>query len=458
MILAIDCGSTNHKVALFDEKLRRLSTCSTPVAYTVRNAERVEFEPEKIWQDTLSLIRQACVTAQVQPRQITTISLASQAQTFTLIDAQGEAIVPFLSWADKRAEEESAELTERMGAGFHRHCSFSAPLAQLQVSKLLWFARRLAPGLLARTRVVSLPSFLAFRLAGVRGSDSNLAAMSGLYSLAKAGWWTEALSACSMRGEDCECLVEAGTPIAARARCPELGLAPGLRVVFAGNDQTAGAYANGIKAENLVVTLGTALVAYRLAGDTAGPFSAAGCWGPFPGGGFYELVTRDEGCAALDWAVAQSSPGDDPGFLKRAARAPCGSALFYPQRVPFRDAWVGPVDRAGRARAVFEGISFSLRELVEQMPPLGNGRSTVTAIGGGSASPWWLEMLANILNRPVRRGQGDILLGAAMLARPGIEPALDADAVCFVPELKRVEEYEQVYQQWQQRAPTMAKV
>ena len=349
MILAIDCGSTNHKVALFDENLTRLAARSAPVAYTVRDAERVEFEPEKFWRDTCLLVRQVCAAARIQSRQITTVALASQAQTFTLLNTEGEPIVPFLSWADKRAQEESAELTQRMGALFHHHCSFPTPLPQLQVSKLLWLARRLAPALRARTRVMPLPAFLARRLAGLHCTDSNLAAMSGLYSLAKEAWWPEALSTCSLEAEHCGQVVEIGTAVPAAAACADLDLSPELRIVFAGNDQTAGAYGTG--AEGLVLTLGTALVAYRFAGATAGPLQEAGCWGPYPGGGFYELMTRDEGCAALDWAVAKMMPGNEAGFVELAASAPCGGALFYPQRIHTPDAWVGSADPAARARA-----------------------------------------------------------------------------------------------------------
>lgn len=457
MILAIDCGSTNHKVALFDECLRRLSGCSALVTYTIRDAERVEFDPERIWQDTLSLIVRTCAAARVQPQDITTIALTSQAQTFTLVDAHGKAIVPFLSWADQRAQEESVELKARLGGQFHQHCSFPAPIPQLQVSKLLWLARRLPALHRPGVSVASLPAFLALRLGGVRCADSNLAAMSGLYSLARKTWWSEALSACCLVEENLGAVVEPGTDIPVRTRCAELELSPELRLVFAGNDQTAGAYANRIAAETLVVTLGTALVAYRFVGLAPGPFQPDGCWGSFPGGGFYELLTRDEGCAALDWAVAQIRPGNETGFMQLAASASCGRALFYPRRIRQRDAWTGSDDPASRARAVLEGICFSLRELVEALAPPSAARQTVIAIGGGSASLFWLQMLADVLNRPVRRGRGDIPLGAAMLARPGIEPADDVEVVWFIPDLKQVADYAQLYHQWQQRAPTMTK-
>ena len=55
-------GDDARLVALFDENLERRADCPIPVAYTVRDATRVEFDAEKIWQDTLMLIRQACAS------------------------------------------------------------------------------------------------------------------------------------------------------------------------------------------------------------------------------------------------------------------------------------------------------------------------------------------------------------------------------------------------------------
>lgn len=454
MILAIDCGSTNHKVALFDERLRRLSGGAAPLAYTIRNAERVEFDPEKIWQDTISLMAQACAAARVSPRNITTIALASQAQTFTLLDAGGRAIIPFLSWADRRARAEAIELKASLGDQFHQHCSFPAPLPQLQISKLLWLARRWPALRRSHVSVASLPAFLALRLGGVRCADSNLAAMSGLYSLASKTWWPKALAACFLPEENIGPVVEPGREMPVRTRCAELELSSELRLVFAGNDQTAGAYANCIDADTLTVTLGTALVAYRFAGSSPGPFPAAGCWGPFPGGGFYELLARDEGCAALDWAATQITQGDEIGFMQFAASAQPGRAFFYPRRIHRRDAWTGAGDPASRARAVLEGICFSLRELVEALASPAAARQAVTAIGGGSANSSWLQMLADVLNRPVRRGRDDVPLGAARLARPGIKPPDDGEPVWFIPDLKQAENYLQLYRQWQQHAPS----
>ena len=299
---------------------------------------------------------------------------------------------------------------------------------------------------------MSLPSFLAWQLAGLHSTDTNLAAMSGMYSLQEQSWWTGGLAASGWAKEDCGQVVAPGEPVPTECQCIELNLSPELEIVFTGNDQTAGAFANGIRDGGLVLTLGTALVAYRFAGNQAGPYSAAGWWGIYPGGGYYELMARDEGCNALDWAVEQTMPGQEAEFFRLATTAPVGSASFFPQLMHTPEAWIGSPGIAAKARAVLEGISFSLRELVEGMAANRGAKETISVIGGGSANPFWLAMLANVLNRPIRRGHGDNLLGAAMMARPAVTPKTINVADCFLPDTHRVEEYECVFQAWQQHA------
>lgn len=454
MILAIDCGSTNHKVALFDERLQRLAACSLPVAYASREPGRTEFDPEKIWQDTVTLIRQVCAAAKTTLLQIETIAIAAQAQTFTILDNAGHPLLPFISWMDKRAGAESVELVQRLGRGFHHHCGFPAPMPQLQLTKLLWLSRNQPRLLKNAAEIVSLPGFLALRFAGLNRIDANLAAMSGLYSLAFNDWWPAALETVGLKREQLGGLVKVGDAVAARNVCYELCLAPQLRIVFAGNDQTAGAYANAVHSGQLVLTLGTALVVYRCAGKTSGPYHQNSCWGPYPGNGYYELTTRDEGCAALDWAVSKMMAGDKTGFMKHAESAPAGAAYFYPQRMHAESAWVGSNDSAARARSVLEGICFSARQLIEDGLGIGLRGDPVIVIGGGSQSRFWLQIAADVLNCPVGRGKGDILLGAAMMACPGAKAPIPQEETVVMPDPRAAEACERIYRAWQHQTPS----
>ena len=457
-ILAMDCGSTNFKTALFDGRLRRTAEHAAPVVYLVWDAPKVAFDAERIWQTAVELIQRTCRTAGVKPGQIGRIALTSQAQTFALFDDSGAALTPFISWIDTRAANQAEQLQERFGHAFHTHCSFASSMPELHVAKMLWL-RQNAPELLDRAKsVLPLPTWLAGRLGGVNALDHNLAAMSGLYSLRSGGYWPQALQVCAIDERQLPALIDVGVPVRARTPCPELDLSGDLEIVFAGNDQTSGAFANGCRLGEIVATLGTALVAYRYAGDRRGPYTEKGCWGPYPGGGFYELAVRSLGCAALDWAREQLMPHDDvEGFVAcaRSARRDDESpdsahdaVRFYPERMGTLGAWSGPQDRARRALAVLEGIGFAMRQLIFQDLQSEVGLTGITVIGGGSKSDFWLQLLAHILDCPVRRGHGDSLLGAAMMALPGVVPPQSSTLDAFFPDESGARYYRERYRVW----------
>ena len=476
-MLALDCGSTTFKGALFDVECGCVAEAEVSVPYlaqsgAVRDQARVELDPDAVWQTALELILNLCSRAAVGPGDIIRIALTSQAQTFVLLDAAEQPLTPFLSWLDTRAGPEVMdEIADKLGtgAGFHAHCSFAPPPAELQLAKVLWL-RRHAPTLLDRARhISSLPSYLTRRLAGIDALDPNLAAMSGLYSLREEDWWPDALALCGVARGQLPTLVPLGAPLKARRPCPELKLSPDLEVVFAGNDQTAGAFGNGCRERELVVTLGTALVAYRVAGATPGPYSPAGCWGPYPGGGYYELAVLSEGGLALNWAQEQLLPGEPVAAFMALAQGGVfpftgthiSGPLFYPTKMGTAGAWLTPgageqPTPAQLALSVLEGLGFALRRLIVRDLGLtpGDGFEAVTAVGGGSRSDLWLQLLAHILGRPVRRGTGNALVGACRMATPDAPAASGAGvpapeaAATFHPDPALIRHYRARYTDW----------
>lgn len=421
LILSVDCGSTNLKAALFDSALNRVAEHSVSVEYSLDDGVKVEFLAGSALSSWRVLLDSVCSAAGVAREAISCVTFTSQAQTFAFTDAHGQALTPFYSWMDRRAEGEAARLSLEFGSSFHEHCSFAPPIPQLQLAKVLWLHEHLGGDLPPDARLVFLPGYFAMDLGIDNVTDSNLAAMGGLYSLREGGWWDEALSLCGLSASQLPKVVEVGEGI--RIGEGTSGFADGCAVVLAGNDQTSGAFANACREGGMVVTLGTALVVYRYAGEEPGPYHAGACWGPYPGGGYYELATRVEGCRALDWAREKLMAGRSAAAFDQAAQDVLGEhgipadewCLFYPQRIGGDGAWCGSGTLGERAHAVLEGIAFLLRHLVETELETNRIPSEITVTGGGSHSTLWLQLLADILGYPVRPGAGDSLLGAAMM-------------------------------------------
>jgi xylulokinase len=131
---------------------------------------------------------------------------------------------------------------------------------------------------------------------------------------------------------------------------------------------------------------------------------------------FHDTLAPDRGYADLDGAAG-------------AVPAGANGLVFLPyltgERTPHPDptargAFVGLTVRHGLghlARAVMEGVAFGLRDMVELMPST-LGIEEVRVAGGGARSPLWVQIIADVLDRPVRvMGTYEAAAhGAAMLA------------------------------------------
>ncbi|MEI8313263.1 MAG: FGGY family carbohydrate kinase, partial [Verrucomicrobiota bacterium] len=405
----------NMKAAVYSSDGLRLADASSPLPYTIRSNSRVELSPDAVNDCFRGLLRDLCRKAGVSLRDIRKVSFTSQAQTFTVLDPSGHAQGPFLGWADARATQEASELQEILGDEFHSRSGFPSVKPTHMISKVLWWKR--AHGLPAGLRVVSLPSYLAMQLGATQRTDTNLAAMSGFYSIPDGTWCPRALMATGIKADQLGGLVKIGEVLPANPHSQGSEFAPDLEVVMAGNDHTAGAVGSGCSAGRSILTLGTAGVLYRHAGNHPGPYSPRGLWGPYPGGGHYELLVLNHACSALDWADDFLHGGvDSMRFIRsmRQAQVREDSVLFYPDNWGSAQAWEGEGTLEEKAYAVLEGIGFALRQLAGE--DFCTREGNIVVLGGGSRLDEWVQLVANIFDRQLVRTVRDGLDGAASIA------------------------------------------
>ncbi|HEX2754273.1 MAG TPA: FGGY-family carbohydrate kinase, partial [Candidatus Limnocylindrales bacterium] len=88
------------------------------------------------------------------------------------------------------------------------------------------------------------------------------------------------------------------------------------------------------------------------------------------------------------------------------------------------------------ARAVFEGCTFGLRDIVDRFAELGLGEGEIRVVGGGSRSDLLLQMKADVTGKPVRRvvHPEATALGATMIGAvvAGTFASLDEAATALV--------------------------
>ena len=155
---------------------------------------------------------------------------------------------------------------------------------------------------------------------------------------------------------------------------------------------------------------------------------------------------------------------------KSACAAPAGSRglIFLPYLIGERCPYADPAARGGFiglglhhgrseiTRAILEGVVFSLRDVFELMGTMGNSITEIRTSGGGSLSPLWRQIQADIFQCPVTTvsgsGEGGAY-GAALVAGVGVGIWRDVkEAVKIIkietetlPEVKNKGIYENLY-------------
>lgn len=423
MILAVDFGSTSFKAGVFDAGLRCVGQAAERLTYHFDSGGTIEFEVDEAERCFQAAVAGALKAAGTPASKIAAVGFTSQAQTFTILDPGGKALLPFISWQDARGDAACAALKAdaRMSA-FGDHSSFGELLGALQVAQLRRIRDTDGGKLASANRVIHLPSYFLWRLTGSQAVDENLAAMSGLYSLPQHAWWPAAMESAGITVNQLSTVVPTGAVAGTTTDSAKTWALPrGLPVVLAGNDQTAGAFAAGIHRDNSwLITLGTAQVVYAV--DRSMPRPAPGqVRGPYPGNRFYRMGADSCGGSVINWVeTILAGCETDAGFFAAAAKAAPGCrGLVFEADVPSgQGSWQhlglhhGPGEMA---RAVVESLCRRMVALVRNLDlPAASGR--VWVAGGGSQALVWRESLGKALGLQIEPTDATPLAGAAAMA------------------------------------------
>lgn len=372
------------------------------------------------------------------------IGLSGQMHGATLLDAAGQVLRPCILWNDTRSAAQAAALDGT--AGFRKKTGnivfpgFTAP-------KLAW-VRDNEPEVFAKVAKVLLPKdYLRLWLTGDHVAEMSDAAGTSWLDVGARAWDADLLAATGLGLEHMPRLVE-GADISGALRAgvaARFGLREGVPVAGGGGDNAASAVGVGaVTPGQGFVSIGTSGVLFVATdGFSPDPETAVHTFCHAVPETWHQMGVILSAADALNWWVRIA--GDRAAALTEATgplTAP-GKAVFLPylggERTPHNDAAVRGhllnLDHAASqidlTRAVMEGVSFAFADCLMALQATGTGVDRLLAVGGGSNSHTWLEMIATTLGIPLDLPQdGDFggAFGAARLGRMAVTGDLAAPA------------------------------
>ena len=488
-VIGIDGGTESLRATVFDLAGRRIA--SSVAAYPTRflAGTRVEQDPVAWWSALGLAVRQAVAESGVAACAIEALCAATTCCTVVALDPQGRPLRPALLWMDVRAAQEADLVLATGDCALAINGAGAGPVsAEWMIPKALWLARHEPETFRAAHTICEYQDFLTLRLTGRRAASLNNASIRWHYR-SDAGGWPDGLLAALDLGElrakwPSEVLAPGAIigPLTAAA-ADHLGLPQTVHVVQGGADALIGMIGLAVaRPGQLALITGSSHLQFAV-GRTAA--HVPGLWGTYQDAVYPNRTILEGGQTSTGSIIAwlRRLTGDALDLealnLEAARLDPGADGLlvldhFQGNRTPYTD----PLSRgaitglslhhtaAHLFRAMLEGIGFGTRAIVDRMAEAGSGAAEITAGGGATRSPLWLQIHADTAGLPVLVPEVAEApsLGAAILAAHGAGhfASIDDGIAAMVrpgrriePIAANVERYDAIYRRYSALYPAL---
>jgi sugar (pentulose or hexulose) kinase len=457
-VIGIDCSTTACKAIAWDPHGKALAEGRAAYPILSPQPDWSEQEAEQWWQAACSALKE--LSYQVDVSRAEGLCITAQRESFVLVDRQGQSLRNAILWLDERSREQVNELVKTFGSVHLHALTGKPPSMSLALPKLLWLKAHEPDALSQAAQILDTHAYLVYRLTGKFTTSLACADPLGLVDMRAQTWAADLIRELGLRGDQFPELVQPGTLIGTidPSGSAESGLPTGLPIIAgAGDGQCAGLGANAIQSRRACLNLGTAVVSGALSAEYRVDPAFRTLFGPYEGCFYLETVIRG-GVSTINWFIdrfandlrrGSSALTPEEQLDLAAARVPAGcsglilvpywNSVLNPYWDPLASGmvigWTSAHGREHFYRAILEGIAFEQRLASDgMMKALGRRFEEIVAVGGGSRSPLWRQIIANIVGLPVLRAETReaTCLGAGILAAarvgwyPDVGSAADA--------------------------------
>jgi xylulokinase len=441
LVLGIDVSTTATKAVLIDGAGAVVAVAGAEYPFDTRRPLWSEQDPALWWGGAVAAIAGVLARSGRSGDDVAAVGLTGQMHGLVLLDASDRVLRPAILWNDQRTAAECDAIRAAVGPDRLVEITGNDALTGFTAPKLVW-VRDHEPDVWRRAAHVLLPKdYVRLRLTGEHALDKADGAGTLLFDLARRDWSAEVLARLDIPPSWLPRTFEGPdvTGVVSAAAAEATGLRAGTPVVAGGGDQSANAVGVGVVSPGtMALSLGTSGVVFaateRPLYEPRGRVHAFCHAVP---GRWHLMSVMLSAAGSLRWFRDALAPGEgfDALVAPAADVAPGSDGLFFlpyltGERSPHPDplargAFIGLTlghDRRHMTRAVLEGVAFGLRDGLDLMTAAGMPAPTqVRASGGGTASPLWRQILADVLDAEIATVETTegAAYGAALLAAVG---------------------------------------
>jgi len=467
LTIGMDLGSSSLKLMLIDDYGNIVSQCSKEYFASSYKSGWSEIDPA-IWYDkTIEGLKE--LLDGFDGNKVTSIGITGQMHTTVFLDENGESVRPAIMWNDTRTRDLVPELkelylerSEYLNANIISTGSPAANLYWLKTSEPENYSRL--------HKFLIGYGYLVYRFTGKFVTDYSGASTSSLFDWENYTW---SKTVGDILGLEDEIYPEIlGSAVEAGKILPEIskeiGLNKNVRVIAGAGDNPASAISAGcFTSNNLLLSLGTSGVVIFPKSNIN--LDAKGKNIVFSEDGInFQFLTQGavQSCGSgIDWWFRDILQTD---YHYESDYKMNDTLIFYPhltgdktiENNPFlRGAFVGlgtDTTRKDMTQAVFEGISFAIRHLIEEMNINISDFSNLLVTGGGANNPFWMQILADILDFNIVKPKKQIsaVYGVCLLAsdsycsESNLHNVNAANDVMYMPNKSNTAIYNKKYEQY----------
>lgn len=424
LVIGIDSSTSACKAIAWTPDGRAVAEGRASITLANPRPGWFEQEVEDWWTSCATALRQ--LTQKIDPSRVAGLAISNQRETFAQFDSDDRPLRQGTTWLDERAAPQVEELNSELGEGTLHRITGKPPDMTPAIYRCRWFQRHM-PDMWAKTAMTSeVHGFLVKKLTGEWATSIASADPLGFLDLARMDWSDDLLRTVGLDRSKLPRLVAPGRKIGVVSRegASETGLKAGTPAVAGGGDgQCAGAGVDVFAPARAYVNLGTALVSGSYARDYTHDRAFRTLVAVGDGGYIYESCIRT-GSFLINWIMQELftvPPGETAAMFAQleaeAAALPVGSGGLAV--IPYWSGCMTPWWDSN-ARGVIAGLTSShrrghvYRALLEGLAldqtissnSIGAASSPIdefVAIGGGSASDLWCQILADCSGRIVHR-------------------------------------------------------